>query len=83
VVGEKEKKKIMSAPKQGRQSPSPSRQPGAQQQETVASGKTESYEEGGEEKGGEEEERRSGVEGLESNPRGPLEDSAAEKVRRG
>jgi len=78
----------MSAPKQGRQSPSPSRQPGAQQQETVASGKTESYAEerrrGGKgEEEREEEEKRRGVEGLESNPRGPLEDSAAEKVRRG
>jgi hypothetical protein len=29
-----------------------------------------------------EEEKRRGTEGLESNPRGPLEESAAEKVSR-
>jgi hypothetical protein len=58
----------MSAPRQGRESLSPSRQTGAQQQEPPSTGKTAAHDA---EK--EEEEKRKGVQGLESNPVGILE----------
>lgn len=69
----------MSAPNAGRDSPDPERQTGAQQQDVPGSGKV----------GGEETDKAqqagkdTSVEGLESNPKGPLEDAAQEKLSKG
>ena len=85
----------MSAPKEGRNSPPPSEQSGAQQQsapgsghlssssaEDVDSGKSQGQGQRrkGQETGNQQASDDSKVHGLESNPKGPLEDAAREKL---
>ncbi|KAI9754548.1 MAG: hypothetical protein M4579_004648 [Chaenotheca gracillima] len=67
----------MSSQNQGRQSPSPERQTGAQQQDPPASGKADAAPSSTSAKEHSEETKHKG---LESNPKGPLEDAAAEKL---
>jgi len=66
----------MSAPNQGRQSPDPENQTGAQQQDAPGSGKVDHDTESSDTKG----KSNNALEGLESNPKGPLEDAAKEKI---
>ncbi|GAM88065.1 hypothetical protein ANO11243_060950 [Dothideomycetidae sp. 11243] len=70
--------KTMSAPNQGRQSPDPENQTGAQQQKPPASNPNEQgaapSAEHGKERSDEQKDQ------LESNPKGPLEDAAKEKT---
>ena len=67
----------MSAPNQGRQSPEPERQ-NANQKEAPATG---NHEQGQAPEGTHERDGGSAqLEGLSSNPKGPLEDAAAAKT---
>jgi len=66
----------MSAPNEGRQSPPPEQQSGAQQQDPPASGH------GVNEQSNNKDESKSQLEGLSSNPKGPLDDKAAETVKK-
>ncbi len=67
----------MSAPNAGRQSPSPSRQTGAQQQDAPSSGKAT---EAGKESGNQQASEETKTKGLESNPVAPLEEHAKQAV---
>ncbi|TDZ16874.1 hypothetical protein C8034_v004028 [Colletotrichum sidae] len=58
---------------EGRQSPSPERQTGAQLQDPPASGK------GTDDATNKEETNKKALENLESNPKGPLDDALKEK----
>lgn len=65
----------MSAPNQGRQSPDPERQSGAQQQAPPAENPNQAP---GESKA--KEDSKAQLEGLSSNPKGPLDEEAKAKV---
>ncbi|KAI9839800.1 MAG: hypothetical protein M1837_001999 [Sclerophora amabilis] len=67
----------MSAPYAGRQSPDPERQTGAQQQDPPSTGKADAAPSSTSAK---EESETTKNHGLESNPKGQLEDKAAEKL---
>lgn len=68
----------MSAPHQGRQSPDPEHQSGAQGKDPIAS---DPNKQGAAPEGGDAAETsKDQLKGLESNPKGPLEDAAAAKV---
>ncbi|KAF6816389.1 hypothetical protein CSOJ01_03012 [Colletotrichum sojae] len=58
---------------EGRQSPPPERQTGAQQQDPPASGK------GTDDATNKEEANKQAIENLSSNPKGPLDDAVKEK----
>ncbi len=66
----------MSAPKEGRQSPSPEDQTGAQQQSAPGTGNISDKPSSG----NQEESQKSVTDTLESNPKGPLEDAAKSKA---
>jgi len=61
---------------QGRQSPPPERQSGKQQQDTPSNGQ------GVNENTNNQAESKSTVEGLSSNPKGPLDDHVAETAKK-
>ncbi|PLB48084.1 hypothetical protein P170DRAFT_437796 [Aspergillus steynii IBT 23096] len=69
----------MSAPNQGRQSPDPERQTGAQQQEPPSSGNITSQLKGSSEQSRQEAQQG----GLTSNPKHILEDVEAKKFTKG
>jgi len=66
----------MSAQNQGRQSPPPEEQSGAQQQDAPSSGH------GVNESSNNQNESKSQIEGLSSNPKGPLDDHVAETTKK-
>jgi len=66
----------MSAPNQGRQSPPPERQTGAQQRDPPANGQ------GVNEESNNKEESKAQLESLSSNPKGPLDDHAKDTVKK-
>ncbi|KAI9827865.1 MAG: hypothetical protein M1832_004354 [Thelocarpon impressellum] len=66
----------MSAPNPGRQSPSPSRQSGAQQQDAPSSGKTSTDPSSKLDERSKEQSEATKAGGLESNPEGPMEGKA-------
>lgn len=75
----KKKKKKMSAPRSGRQSPDPERQPGAQQQDTPGLGKATPNAAPSDQYAQEKSEQTKA--GLQSNPEHPLEKAAREKLK--
>jgi len=68
----------MSAPNAGRQSPEPSQQTGAQLQEPTAKNPNDQGAAPSEDYAGDASKEQ--LKGLESNPKGPLEDEAALKT---
>jgi hypothetical protein len=66
----------MSAPNPGRQSPPPEQSSGAQQQSTPANGQ------GINQGSNNQEESKSQIDELSSNPKGPLDDHAAETAEK-
>ena len=70
----------MSAPKEGRNSPPPSEQSEAQQQSAPGTGHLSEDVDTGKGQGLQQPSDDSKVHGLESNPKGPLEDAAREKL---
>jgi len=66
----------MSAPNAGRQSPPPEAQSGKQQQSTPASGQ------GVNQDSNNKDESKSQLDGLSSNPKGPLDDHVAETAKK-
>ncbi|TVY58451.1 hypothetical protein LCER1_G001706 [Lachnellula cervina] len=67
----------MSAQNQGRQSPPPEEQSGKQQQDTPASGKGVNDKDSNN-----KDDSKSQLEGLSSNPKGPLDDHVAEVAKK-
>ncbi|TVY28199.1 hypothetical protein LHYA1_G003356 [Lachnellula hyalina] len=66
----------MSAPNEGRQSPPPEEQSGKQQQDTPATGQ------GVNKDSNNKDDSKSQLEGLSSNPKGPLDDHVAETAKK-